>query len=304
MSDNYCVSCGNEDKIQKMGTDTVHVSGNTFDEKADNVNHPSHYTAYKGVEIIDIAEGMNFNLGNAVKYIARAGLKDKTKEIEDLKKALWYVKRQSLRNTFNIVSNVPLELAESLVRQMSYYRGLAVWHLIGVGRIGNEIETDLRVAAEYLDCEIRWTLTDVTAKEDAAQRELEEHLEKLKSAVTNGNKTISKVREEVNLPSPTEDKLHQGEIAVIEAYQAGTASSIDIGRYKIFQLNAHNNGDCYSDCPHSHVIPPMELGREDKERYMAHFSGECMRSGFAFERCPYTHDVLPGHKVIPINDGK
>ena len=53
----------------------------------DNVNHPPHYTAYKGVEIIDLTEQMNFCRGNAVKYIARAGLKDPNKEIEDLEKA-------------------------------------------------------------------------------------------------------------------------------------------------------------------------------------------------------------------------
>lgn len=60
----------------------------------DNINHPSHYTSYKGVEIIDLTEQMNFNRGNAVKYIARAGLKDPSKEIEDLQKAAWYVNRE------------------------------------------------------------------------------------------------------------------------------------------------------------------------------------------------------------------
>ena len=52
----------------------------------DFVNHPPHYTAYKGLEIIDLTEQMNFNRGNAVKYVARAGLKGESleKEIEDL----------------------------------------------------------------------------------------------------------------------------------------------------------------------------------------------------------------------------
>lgn len=57
----------------------------------DVVNHPTHYTAYKGLEIIDLTRQMNFNRGNAVKYIARAGLKDPSKEIEDLEKAKWYI---------------------------------------------------------------------------------------------------------------------------------------------------------------------------------------------------------------------
>lgn len=60
----------------------------------DPVNHPAHYTAYNGIEIIDLTEQMNFNRGNAVKYITRAGLKDPTREIEDLQKARWYIDRE------------------------------------------------------------------------------------------------------------------------------------------------------------------------------------------------------------------
>ena len=61
----------------------------------DPVNHPSHYTDGK-IEVIDFIEDkkLGFCLGNAVKYIARAGKKDPTKEIEDLKKAKWYVERR------------------------------------------------------------------------------------------------------------------------------------------------------------------------------------------------------------------
>ncbi|MCM3521746.1 DUF3310 domain-containing protein [Curtobacterium sp. P97] len=63
----------------------------------DVVNHPSHYTAYQGIEVIDLTEQMNFNRGNAVKYIARAGLKDPAKEVEDLQKARWYLDREIAR---------------------------------------------------------------------------------------------------------------------------------------------------------------------------------------------------------------
>jgi len=55
-------------------------------DKSDPVNHPSHYTAYVGLEIIDLTEQMNFNRGNAVKYIARAGLKDPETELQDLER--------------------------------------------------------------------------------------------------------------------------------------------------------------------------------------------------------------------------
>ena len=59
----------------------------------DPVNHPTHYTDHpSGVECIQITEHMNFNLGNAVKYIWRAGLKGE--ELQDLEKAVWYLNRE------------------------------------------------------------------------------------------------------------------------------------------------------------------------------------------------------------------
>lgn len=68
---------------------------------SDNVNHPEHYTKHpSGVECIDITEHYCFTIGNAIKYLWRAGLKQdlgisaKDKEIEDLKKAIWYINRR------------------------------------------------------------------------------------------------------------------------------------------------------------------------------------------------------------------
>ena len=62
---------------------------------ADTVNHPTHYNVGR-IEVIDAIEawglGKGFNRGNAIKYIARAGHKDS--EIEDLKKAAWYIQRE------------------------------------------------------------------------------------------------------------------------------------------------------------------------------------------------------------------
>lgn len=59
----------------------------------DPVNHPKHYTNHpSGVECIQVTEYMNFCLGNAVKYIWRADLKEK--DIEDLEKAKWYIQRE------------------------------------------------------------------------------------------------------------------------------------------------------------------------------------------------------------------
>ena len=65
----------------------------------DVVNHPPHYTSHpSGVECIQITEHMNFNLGNALKYIWRADLKhdDAT---EDLEKAKWYIEREIARRS-------------------------------------------------------------------------------------------------------------------------------------------------------------------------------------------------------------
>ena len=67
------------------------MSGNYHDP----VNHPSHYCDHpSGVECIEITEHMSFNLGNAVKYLWRAGNKDPGKKEQDLKKAMWYIDRE------------------------------------------------------------------------------------------------------------------------------------------------------------------------------------------------------------------
>ena len=60
----------------------------------DNINHPSHYTD-GNIEVIDYIEdkGFGYHLGNAIKYISRAGKKDPLKETEDLRKAVWYIER-------------------------------------------------------------------------------------------------------------------------------------------------------------------------------------------------------------------
>ena len=58
------------------------------------VNHPQHYggkdNQYEAIKVID-AWNLGFSLGNTVKYISRAGKKNQEKELEDLKKASWYL---------------------------------------------------------------------------------------------------------------------------------------------------------------------------------------------------------------------
>lgn len=63
------------------------------------VDHPSHYrssTGFEAIEVID-AWGLNFSLGNSLKYISRAGLKDPSKAVEDLEKARWYLDHEISR---------------------------------------------------------------------------------------------------------------------------------------------------------------------------------------------------------------
>lgn len=67
------------------------------DDAPDVVNHPPHYTDHpSGVECIAITEHMNFCLGNAIKYVWRAGLKSENPE-QDLQKAVWYINREIAR---------------------------------------------------------------------------------------------------------------------------------------------------------------------------------------------------------------
>lgn len=63
-------------------------------ELFDAVQRPSHYADTK-IEVIDYIEdkGFGYHLGNAIKYISRAGKKDPSKTVEDLRKAEWYIER-------------------------------------------------------------------------------------------------------------------------------------------------------------------------------------------------------------------
>lgn len=66
---------------------------NIKEQENDPVAHPSHYTRGK-IEVIDYIEDKNFDfcLGNAIKYISRAGYKQNA--VEDLRKAIWYIERE------------------------------------------------------------------------------------------------------------------------------------------------------------------------------------------------------------------
>ena len=63
---------------------------------SDPVNHPSHYTSHpSGVECIEVTQYHNFCVGNAIKYLWRAGIKGgEKKTLEDLQKARWYIDKE------------------------------------------------------------------------------------------------------------------------------------------------------------------------------------------------------------------
>jgi hypothetical protein len=90
-----CNHCG--DEITRIGVKKdglYYCNHHCLDNDVnDAVSHPKHYTSHpSGIECIQVTEHMNFNLGNAVKYLWRSGKKEK--QIEDLKKAAWYINRE------------------------------------------------------------------------------------------------------------------------------------------------------------------------------------------------------------------
>lgn len=98
---NYCINMDSEFFDTK--TKDTNTCGNYYPALSTNidtsvipketVDHPNHYNV-GGIEVIDFIESWNlgFSLGNAIKYIARAPYKNN--ELEDLKKAKWYINRE------------------------------------------------------------------------------------------------------------------------------------------------------------------------------------------------------------------
>lgn len=102
---NFCTNRDSE--FVDMRTEGTDTCGNYYPALSINIepalltsketiNHPNHYNV-GGIEAIDFIESwdLNFSLGNAIKYIARAPYKND--EIEDLKKARWYIDREIQR---------------------------------------------------------------------------------------------------------------------------------------------------------------------------------------------------------------
>lgn len=93
MSDKYGVPVRLSDKEPVISEGQITSYNKYLNKKFnDMVNHPTHYASDpSGVECIEITRHRNFNIGNAIKYLWRAGLKDSNKTIEDLEKAIFYI---------------------------------------------------------------------------------------------------------------------------------------------------------------------------------------------------------------------
>lgn len=92
-----------KEQIEKVGIESILIDAqNIVYKQHDPVNKPLHYTKHlSGIECIEITRRMNFNKGNAIKYIWRA--EDKGNEIQDLQKAKWYIEDEIKR-----LNNIPL----------------------------------------------------------------------------------------------------------------------------------------------------------------------------------------------------
>ena len=99
---NFCTPCNRKDERNVYYKLVKQCEPKDMEQKAeinvDNVNHPAHYNSHpSGIECIEIARHHNFNIGNAIKYLWRAGLKsekgmeDADKQVEDLRKAIFYI---------------------------------------------------------------------------------------------------------------------------------------------------------------------------------------------------------------------
>lgn len=93
-------NCDGGTDCEKSGLSRHPIHNGGADTEDDRVNHPSHYTWLRelcGIEVIDITRHMDFDIGNCIKYILRAGHKsecgysNKQKALEDFKKAAWYL---------------------------------------------------------------------------------------------------------------------------------------------------------------------------------------------------------------------
>ena len=89
------------------------------------INHPLHYggdTTYEAIKVIE-AWGLNFNLGNAAKYISRAGRKPGSEYLHDLRKAAWYLNREIGRAAAFVEPNAQAQALATVAEMIRTFEG-------------------------------------------------------------------------------------------------------------------------------------------------------------------------------------
>ena len=143
----------------------------------DMVNHPPHYASIvPGVECIEIAREYPFNCGNAIKYIWRAGSKGeeglevRQKEIEDLKKAIFYFNNELSRPCTEAKRYdhkfgwVPKSNATKVLNHFKDFRGTALEHMLNITVENWTVEGE-HIKSEYI-------VSQIELARDAVQREI------------------------------------------------------------------------------------------------------------------------------------
>lgn len=115
----------------------------------DIINHPSHYVDQSIViEPIDLCERLPFCLGNALKYVFRAGHKDGSSELEDLKKALWYLERYKR-------SPGALDIDEYTVHPFYQLASCLIFSKSEILRVAYDLSTDFSMFLGCLEDKVR-----------------------------------------------------------------------------------------------------------------------------------------------------
>ena len=177
------------------------------------VNHPEHYQGENGIETIEIIRHYTCDIANALKYLMRAGRKsemgmeDAEKEIEDLKKALWYIEDyrvkipQLLLSHFKSrarIQQIVIEVTGHAIDEIAYcgyedHVADAIWHLLCVGiirqgevRVSEYWEIDIREAEKA----IQHRILDI--EHQLLNKELESTVQVMNGQAVDGEDYVSK----------------------------------------------------------------------------------------------------------------
>lgn len=114
----------------------------------DRVNHPDHYTSHpSGIECVEIAEHLGFNLGNALKYVWRH--RGKGNPTEDIRKALWYLQREvkSLAHKPPALQEAPASKIRTLIGRVAVHESQVIGEvMVGIVTAAESLLPTKRIA--------------------------------------------------------------------------------------------------------------------------------------------------------------